>query len=136
MNSIDPFSIPPPRGWSPSVDPRDQIVLPPIGSSLQPDLPLASSWLPPTDSPQVQPALQSAPPSYPIQPPVGSSPQNIYQVSPPRGWTPSVNPAQQIIPPPIGAELSEQPLMPPPPQGSQPDAYPIQPPRGWPPTPR
>ncbi|MFM7427484.1 MAG: hypothetical protein ACKO7W_21195 [Elainella sp.] len=54
---------------------------------------------------------------------------------PPRGWSPSVNPAQQVIPPPIGAKLDDQTLMPPSPQGSEPAAYPIQPPRGWPPAP-
>jgi hypothetical protein len=122
--TIDPYSIPPPRGWSPPVNPDQQIIPPPIGSTpvgqpLPPPIgstPVGQPLPPPRGwSPAIEPSQQvstftpnysnSFTNPYPIQPPIGALHQ--YTVSPPRGWTPSVAPDPNLLPPPKALPASE-----------------------------
>lgn len=110
---IDPYAIPPPRGWSPEVQPDQQVIPPPIGSTpvAQP-LPSAQTW---SESraigPQMAPlAVESyaamPPPVYSsfnaqISRPIDSSLPS-YTVPPPRGWTASVALDPDLLHPPSG----------------------------------
>ncbi len=100
--NIDPYSIPPPRGWSPEVRPDQQVIPPPLSSTpVSQPLPPAQGW---SDSMAIGPQMAPLPiesyaalppPVYSafnaelIRPPIDSSLPS-YTVPPPRGWTPSV----------------------------------------------
>lgn len=110
--NIDPYSIPPPRGWSPEVNP-DQRVMPSSGSTPGSASLPASSWseskaigpemapVPIESYAALPPPVYSAFNSYPISPPIGSSLPS-YTVPPPRGWTPSVALDPDLLHPPSG----------------------------------
>ncbi|MCU0527657.1 MAG: hypothetical protein MUF72_22895 [Elainella sp. Prado103] len=136
---IDPYSIPPPRGWSPPVNPDQQVIPPPIGShpvgdplppphywAAEPEpLTPAHYWSPETELPASFYASAESPLShipadrpfgatppvstgqhtdsnpYPIRSPIGSTPP-AYPLTPPRGWTPSVELDPDLLHPPGG----------------------------------
>jgi hypothetical protein len=121
--TIYPYSIPPPRGWSPPINPDQQIIPPPIGSTpVGQPLPPPQGW-----SPAVEPGQQVQPISdfshslnssshystnhsfqdpYPLQPPIGAALRS-YPITPPRGWTASVTPDPDLLPPPRTLKSAE-----------------------------
>lgn len=124
--TIDPYSIPPPRGWTPPVNPDQQVIPPPIGShpvgeplppphywAAQPQ-PLTPPhyWSPETELPSPAPTYSAESPLSHIPadrqfspaptPTYFSSSPPAYPLTPPRGWTPSVELDPDLLHPPSG----------------------------------
>ncbi|HIK42271.1 MAG TPA: hypothetical protein IGS51_17160, partial [Thermoleptolyngbya sp. M55_K2018_002] len=96
-----PYQIPPPKGWSPPVEP-----VPPAQASAH----QTSANLPlyPIEYRPISPPIGSRPVGATVPPPIGSTPANL-PIQPPIGSRPVNLPIQ----PPIGSAPANLPIQPP-----------------------